>query len=80
MVANDKLYEIVETKYSPKATTKLDFQGTFEEAKHKAEELAKKGIGTRYAVFRTSSSVAEYQAYYRTTVTCSKCGEIIPIE
>jgi hypothetical protein len=37
-------YEIVETRYQPKKTTKLDFSGTFEEAKQKALEKAKKNI------------------------------------
>ena len=77
---NDRLYEIVEIKYNPKTTTKLDFKGALGEAKQKAEELAKKNIGTRYAVFPVNNFVAEYQVYYRTTLTCPKCGEIIPIE
>lgn len=77
---NNKPYEIVETKYSPKITTKLDFKGTLDEAKQKAEELSKENIGTRYAVFAVDDYVAVYQAYYRTTITCPKCGEIIPIE
>jgi len=76
---DEKLYEIEETKYNPKATSRLDFKGSLEDAKEKAEELAKQNIGTRYAVFRVNSFVAEHQAYYRTTVTCPKCGEIIPI-
>ncbi len=75
------LYEIVETRYQPaKQQTKLDFLGTFEQAKERATEEAKKNIGTRYAVFRQDSIVAEFQAYYRSTVTCPRCGEIIPIE
>jgi hypothetical protein len=74
-------YEIIETRNKPQAQKrKLDFSGTFEEAKMMAQEEAKKNIGVRYAVFRQGSSVAEFQAYYRTTVTCPKCGEIIPIE
>ena len=73
-------YEIIETSYQPKAQRKLDFTGTLEAAKKKAVEEAKKNIGVRYAVFRQGSSVAEFQAYYRTTVKCPKCGEIIPIE
>lgn len=77
---NEDLYEIEETKYSPRMKTKLDFKGNLEEAKQKADELARQNIGTRYAVFRADSYVAEYQAYYRTTVTCPKCGEIIPLE
>ena len=59
---------------------KLDFSGTFEEAKIRAHEEAKKNIGVRYSVFRKGTFVAEFQAYYRTTVKCPKCGEIIPIE
>ena len=73
-------YEIIETRYQPKSQTKLDFVGTFEEAKKKALEEAKKNIGARYAVFRQGAFVAEFQAYYRTTVKCPKCGEVIPIE
>ncbi len=73
-------YEIIETKYYPQSKTKLDFRGNFEEAKAKADKLARKNIGTRYAVFRTDSFVAEYQAYFSRTVTCPKCGEVIPIE
>ena len=73
-------YEIIETRYQPKAQRKLDFTGTLEAARGKAQEKAKQNIGARYAVFRQGSSVAEFQAYYRTTVTCPKCGEIIPIE
>ena len=73
-------YEIIETRYQPKAQTRLDFTGTLEDAKKRAVEEAKKNIGARYAVFRQGSSVAEVQAYYRTTVKCPKCGEIIPIE
>jgi hypothetical protein len=74
------LYEIVETRYEPKKKTTLDFKGTFEEAKKKALEKARKSIGVRYAVFREGSSVAEFQAYYRTTIKCPKCGEVIPID
>ena len=74
------LYEIVETRYQPKTETKLDFLGTYEEAKKRAVEEAKKNIGIRYAVFRQNSVVAEFQAYYRTTIKCPKCGEVIPIE
>jgi hypothetical protein len=73
-------YEIIETRYQPKAQTSLDFTGTLEDAKKKAVEEAKKNIGVRYAVFRQGSSVAEFQAYYKTTVKCPKCGEIIPVE
>jgi hypothetical protein len=74
------LYEIIETRYQPKRQTKLDFKGTLEEAKKRALEEAKKNIGVRYAVFRQDSQVAEFQAYYRTTVKCPKCGEVIPVE
>jgi hypothetical protein len=75
------LYEIIETKNKPKAEKrKLDFSGTFEEAKIMAQEEAKKNIGVRYSVFREGAFVAEFQAYYRTTIKCPKCGEIIPIE
>jgi hypothetical protein len=78
---NESLYEITEIRYEPKRTkTKLDFLGTLEEARKKAWELAKKNIGVRYAVFRQGSYVAELQAYYRTTIKCPKCGEIIPLE
>ena len=75
-----KLYEIVETRYEPKKKTTLDFKGTLEEAREKALEKARKNIGVRYAVFLQGSSVAEFQAYYRTTIKCPKCGEVIPIE
>lgn len=75
-----KLYEIVETRYEPKKKTMLDFLGTFEEAREKALEEARKNIGVRYAVFLQGSSVAEFQAYYRTTIKCPKCGELIPLE
>jgi hypothetical protein len=74
------LYEIVETKYSPKEKATLNFKGTFEEAKKEALARARKNIGVRYTVFRESSPVAEFQAYYRTTIKCPKCGEIIPLE
>ncbi len=74
-------YEIIETRNRPKAQKRrLGFSGTFEEAKIRAQEEAKKNIGVRYSVFREGSSVAEFQAYYRKTVKCPKCGEIIPIE
>lgn len=73
-------YEIVETRYSPKEKATLDFKGTLEQAKKRALEKARKNIGVRYAVFRQGSSVAEFQAYYRTTIKCPKCGEVIPIE
>jgi len=74
------LYEIVETRYQPKGKSTLDFKGSFEEAKEKALEEARRNIGVRYAVFREGSSVAEFQAYYRTTIKCPKCGEVIPLE
>jgi len=74
------LYEIEETRYNPKGKTTLDFKGNLEETKKKADELAKKNVGTRYAVFRIRSYVAEHQSYYRTTITCPKCGEVIPLE
>jgi len=79
-MTQSRLYEIVETKYQPKKQTKLDFLGTFDEAKKKALAEAKKNVGVRYAVFRQDSQIAEFQAYYRTTVKCPKCGEVIPIE
>jgi hypothetical protein len=79
-IMEDTLYEIEETKYNPKLKTTLDFKGNFEKTKEKAEELARENIGTRYAVFRVGSYVAEYQAYYRTTINCPKCGEKIPLE
>jgi hypothetical protein len=74
------LYIIVETRYQPNKREKLDFLGTLAEAKKKALEKARENIGVRYAVFRQDSQVAEFQAYYRTTVKCPKCGEVIPIE
>jgi hypothetical protein len=77
---SEMMYEIIETNYYPQSKTKLDFKGGFEEAKAKADELARKNIGTRYAVFRTDSFVAEYQAFFSRTVTCPKCGEVIPVE
>jgi len=75
-----KLYEIVETRYGPKKKATLSFLGTLEEAKMEALEKARENIGVRYAVFRQNSTVAEFQAYYRTTVKCPKCGKVIPIE
>jgi hypothetical protein len=77
---DDILYEIVETSYEPKKRTTLDFLGTLDEAQKLASEKARENIGVRYAVFRQGSSVAEFQAYYRTTVTCPRCGEVIAIE
>ena len=79
-MAESAMYEIVETRYQPKTQTKLDFLGTLEEAKKRAIEEAKKNIGVRYAVFSQGGFVAEFQAYYRTTIKCPKCGEVIPIE
>lgn len=77
---DEVLYEIEETKYNPRVKTTLDFKGNLEETKQKADQMARQNIGTRYAVFRTGSYVADYQAFYRTTVTCPKCGEVIPLE
>jgi len=75
------LYEIIETKNRPQVQkTKLDFLGTFEEAKKRAQQEARENIGVRYSVFREGAFVAEFQVYYRTTIKCPKCGEIIPIE
>jgi len=79
-MAQSVTYEIIETRYLPKGQNKLDFTGTLEAAREKATEEAKNNIGVRYAVFRQGSTVAEFQAYYRTTIKCPKCGEIIPIE
>lgn len=80
-MSEETLYEIVETVYQPtKKQTTLDFTGTFDEAKERATEKAKANIGVRYTVFRQGSSVGEFQAYYRTTITCPKCGQVIPIE
>jgi hypothetical protein len=73
-------YEIVETRYSPRGKTTLDFKGTFEEAKQKATEMAKQNIGVRYAVFCEGSPVADFQAFFRTVVKCPRCGTRIPIE
>ena len=82
MAQSEKLYEIIETRYQSgdKTKTKLKFMGTFEEAEETAVKEARKNIGVRYAVFAQGSPVAEFQAYYRTTITCPKCGEIIPLE
>ena len=73
-------YEIVETRYNPRAKTTLQFKGNLEEASKKADELARQNIGTRYNVFRVNGPVAEYQAYFSTSITCPKCGEVIPLE
>ena len=76
-----KPFEIIETRNKPKAERRrLDFSGTFEEAKLRALKEAKKNIGVRYSVFREGAVVADFQAYYRTAVKCPKCGEIIPLE
>ena len=82
MAGEAKLYEIVETKYhgGEKVRTKLKFLGPLKEAKETAISHAKKNVGTRYSVFPQDSFIADFQAYYRTTVKCPKCGEIIPIE
>jgi hypothetical protein len=82
MAAEEKQYEIVETVYrgGEKTKTKLDFLGTLEDAKKRADKEARKNIGVRYAVFPREGFVADFQAYYRTTVKCPKCGETIPIE
>lgn len=79
-MTDERQYEIVETKYSPKTVTRLDFVGDFELAKEKAIKLAQDNIGIRYAVFPQNGIVAEYQAYFRTTIKCPHCGETIPIE
>lgn len=82
MAAEERQYEIIETKYrgGEKVKTKLDFQGTVEEAKKIAVKEARKNIGVRYSVFPREGFIADFQAYYRTTVKCPKCGEVIPIE
>ncbi|MGD1118719.1 MAG: hypothetical protein ABR886_04465 [Dehalococcoidales bacterium] len=82
MAPAEKQYEIVETKYQggDKVRTKLKFLGTFEKAKETALKEARKNIGARYAVFPEGSPIADFQAYYRTTIKCPKCGEVIPLE
>jgi formamidopyrimidine-DNA glycosylase len=80
MAQPEKLYEIIETKYEPKKKTKLDFLGNFKQAKEMALKKAKENIGVRYSVFPQGGFVAEFQAYYRTTIACPKCGEVIPLE
>jgi hypothetical protein len=82
MAQSDKQYEIIETRYQldDKTKTKLNFLGSFEKAKETAVKEARKNIGARYAVFAQGSPVAEFQAYYRTTIKCPKCGEVIPLE
>jgi hypothetical protein len=82
MAKEERQYEIIETVYrgGEKTKTKVDFLGTLEEAKKRALKEAAKNIGTRYAVFPQEGFVADFQAYYRTSVKCPKCGEVIPIE
>ncbi len=82
MAQDEKQYEITETRYrgAEKTRTKLDFLGSLEEAKAEADKQARKNIGVRYAVFPVGGFVADFQAYYRTTIKCPKCGDIIPIE
>jgi hypothetical protein len=74
------LYVIVRTRYQPNRRDEISYLETLAEAKEKALAEARKNIGVRYAVFQQGSQVAEFQAYYRTTVKCPKCGEVIPIE
>ncbi|OGN90981.1 MAG: hypothetical protein A2Z70_02030 [Chloroflexi bacterium RBG_13_48_17] len=82
MAQTDKKYEIIETRYrgGDKTRTKLDFQGTLKEAKQTSDKKARENIGVRYSVFEKGGFVADFQAYYRTTIKCPKCGEVIPIE
>ena len=80
MAEPEKKYEIIETKYEPKRKTKLDFLGSLEKAKALADKKARENIGVRYAVFPEGGLLAEFQAYYRTTITCPKCGTVIPLE
>jgi hypothetical protein len=82
MAESEKLYEIIESRSlsGEKTRTKLDFLGTLEKAKARAIKEAKKNIGVRYSVFPQGGFVADFQAFYRTTVKCPKCGEVIPIE
>ena len=82
MVQSDRQYEIIETRYQldDKTKTKLNFLGSLAKAKETAVKEARKNIGVRYAVFAQGSPVAEFQAYYRTTIKCPKCGEVIPLE
>jgi hypothetical protein len=80
-MTDERQYEIVETKYSPnKTVSRLNFLGDFDQARDKAVELAKNNIGVRYAVFPQNGIVAEYQAYFRTTIKCPHCGQTVPIE
>ena len=60
------LYEIVETRYQPKEKTTLDFKGTFEEAKEKALEKARRKIGVRFDTLSFVRAVA-WQNFRRTT-------------
>ena len=46
-MTSPRLYEIVKTRYQPKEKTTLDFKGTFEEAKKKDLEKARRNIGVR---------------------------------
>lgn len=82
MAAEVKRYEIIETKHmgADKTRTRLDFTGNLEESKKRAVKEARENIGVRYSVFPEGGAIAEYQAYYRTTIKCPKCGEVIPIE
>jgi hypothetical protein len=82
MTPSETQYEIIETRYQAgnKVKNKLDFLDTFEKAKERALKEAKQNIGVRYTVFAEGSPVGEFQAYYRTTITCPKCGEVIPLE
>jgi formamidopyrimidine-DNA glycosylase len=82
MAKEEKLFEIIETKYQSgdKIKTKLNFLGALEEAKNTAMKEARKNVGTRYSVFPQGGFLAEFQAYYRTTIKCPKCGEVIPLE
>ena len=79
-MTDERQYEIVETSYSPKTVTRLDYLGNFDQAKQKAIEMAQQNIGVRYSVFPQNGIVAEYQAYFRTTMKCPHCGETIPVE
>ena len=76
----ETLYEIEETRYRPRLTTRLDFKGSLKETKESAEELARQNTGIRYAVFRANGFLAGHQAYWHTTITCPKCAEVIPVE
>lgn len=82
MTEGGKLYDIIETKYNDgeKIKTKLPFQGTLEEAQQGALKKARENIGVQYSVFPREGFIADFQAYFRTTIKCPRCGEIIPIE